>query len=93
MLTEACVSFLALSAADEDYEVYVVGDACGGLTPQGHELALRRMHSAGIRMTSWLQVLLELQRDWTRRETYDGARAIVEEFAGGMASAWPMRAT
>lgn len=83
MLTEACVSFLALSAASEGYEVYVVGDACGGLTPQSHELALRRMQAEGIRMTSWLQVLLELQRDWTRRDTYDGARAIVEDFAGG----------
>src|SRR5579859_4424277 len=28
MLTEACVSFLALSAENEGYEVYVVGDAC-----------------------------------------------------------------
>jgi nicotinamidase-related amidase len=83
MLTEACVSFLALSAASDGYEVFVVGDACGGLTPQGHDLALRRMQAAGILMTSWLQVLLELQRDWTRRETYDGARAIVEEFGGG----------
>ncbi|WP_049621886.1 hydrolase [Frateuria defendens] len=83
MLTEACVSFLALSAAAEGYEVFVVGDACGGLTPQSHELALRRMQAAGIQLTSWLQVLLELQRDWTRHETYDGARAIVEANAGG----------
>jgi nicotinamidase-related amidase len=83
MLTEACVSFLALSAAEDGYEVFVVGDACGGLTPQSHELALRRMQSAGIQMTSRLQVLLELQRDWTRHDTYDGARAIVEDFAGG----------
>jgi len=83
LLTEACVSFPALSAAAEGYDVYVVGDACGGLTAQSHELALRRMEAAGIKLTSWLQLLLEFQRDWTRRETYDGARAIVEEFAGG----------
>lgn len=31
----------------------------------------------------WIQVLLELQRDWTRRATYDGARSIVEAHAGG----------
>jgi nicotinamidase-related amidase len=83
LLTEGCVSFLALSAAEEGYEVYVVGDACGGLTPESHEFALRRVQSAGIRTTSWIQVLLELQRDWTRHETYDGARAIVEAFGGG----------
>jgi hypothetical protein len=34
-------------------------------------------------MTSWIQVLLEFQRDWTRKETYDAARAIVETNGGG----------
>jgi len=42
-LTEACVSFPALSALKDGFEVFVVGDACGGLTPQSHELALRRL--------------------------------------------------
>jgi nicotinamidase-related amidase len=83
LLTEACVSFTVLSALAEGYEVYVVGDACGGLTPASHDFALRRMESAGARMTSWVQVLLELQRDWTRHETYDGARSIVETYGGG----------
>jgi nicotinamidase-related amidase len=83
LLTEACVSFAALSAVSSGYEVFVVGDACGGLTEAGHDLALRRMAAAGVRMTSWIQVLLELQRDWTRHETYDGARAIVEAHGGG----------
>lgn len=83
LLTEACVSFPVLSALAEGYEAYVVGDACGGLTTTSHDLALRRMQAAGARMTSWIQVLLELQRDWTRHETYDGARAIVEAHGGG----------
>jgi nicotinamidase-related amidase len=83
LLMEACVSFTVLSALAEGYDVYVVGDACGGLTPTGHDLVLRRMESAGARMTSWIQVLLELQRDWTRHETYDGARSIVETYGGG----------
>jgi nicotinamidase-related amidase len=83
LLTEACVSFAALSAVAGGYEVFVVGDACGGLTEAGHDLALRRMAAAGVQMTSWIQVLLELQRDWTRHETYAGARAIVEAHGGG----------
>jgi nicotinamidase-related amidase len=83
LLTEACVSFPTLSALAEGYEVFVVGDACGGLTAASHELALRRMEASGARVTSWIQVLLELQRDWTRRDTYDGARSIVEAHAGG----------
>jgi nicotinamidase-related amidase len=83
LLTEACVSFPVLSALAEGFEVFVVADACGGLTVASHDLALRRMEAAGARMTSWMQVLLEFQRDWTRQETYGGARAIVETNGGG----------
>jgi nicotinamidase-related amidase len=81
--TAACVSFPVLSALTEGYEVYVVADTCGGITAGSHALALRRMESAGAKMTSWIQVLLELQRDWTRHATYGAARTIVEEFGGG----------
>lgn len=83
LLTEACVSFLVLSALADGFEVFVVADACGGASEYGHDLALRRMAAKGAQLTSWLQVLLELQRDWTRRETYAGARAIVEANGGG----------
>jgi nicotinamidase-related amidase len=83
LLSEACVSFCALSALADDYDVWVVADTCGGLTATSHKLALRRMETAGVKLTSWIQVLLELQRDWTRHETYDGARAIVESHGGG----------
>jgi nicotinamidase-related amidase len=82
-LTEACVSFPVLSASNEGFEVFVAADACGGLTPASHELALRRLEQAGARVTSWIQVLLEFQRDWTRHETYEAARAIVVANGGG----------
>lgn len=82
-LTEACVSFPVLSALKDGFEVFVVGDACGGLTVTSHELALRRMETAGAQLTSWIQVLLEFQRDWTRHETYEAARAIVVANGGG----------
>jgi nicotinamidase-related amidase len=82
LLTEGCVTMPALSALESGYEVFVVADACGGLTTAGHEYALRRMEQAGVRITSWLQVLLEFQRDWTRSETYSGAREIVEAHGG-----------
>jgi nicotinamidase-related amidase len=82
-LTEARVSFPALSALKDGFEVFVVGDACGGLTPQSDEFALRRLEQTGARLTSWIQVLLEFQRDWTRHETYEAARAVVEANGGG----------
>lgn len=83
MLTEACISFAVLSAQEAGFESYVVADACGGLTATGHDMALRRMQHHGAFMTSWLQVVLELQRDWTRKATYDAARAIIESNGGG----------
>lgn len=83
LLTEACVSFPVLSALAETYDVFVVADACGGLTPTSHDMALRRMQAAGATMTSWIQLLLEFQRDWTRAETYEAARSIVVDHGGG----------
>jgi nicotinamidase-related amidase len=83
LLTEACVSFPVLSALKEGYEVFVVADARGGLTPVSHELALRRLEQAGAQLTSWIQVLLEFQRDWMRHETYEAARDVVVENGGG----------
>jgi len=83
LLTEACVSFPVLSALKDEFEVFVVADACGGLSPSGHDLALRRMEAAGAQLTSWIQVLLEFQRDWTRHETYEDARSIVVANGGG----------
>jgi nicotinamidase-related amidase len=88
LLTEACVTFPVLSALAAGYEVYVVGDACGGLTPVSHDLALRRMEAAGARPTSWVQVLLELQRDWTRHATYDARswRLMAADLPSGFAT-------
>jgi nicotinamidase-related amidase len=83
MLTEACISFAVLSAQETGYQSYVVADACGGSTTVGHEMALRRMQDSGAAMTSWLQVVLELQRDWTRKSTYDSARSVIERNGGG----------
>ena len=42
-LTEACVSFPTLSSLKDGFEVFVVGDACGGLAPKSHEVALGRL--------------------------------------------------
>jgi len=83
LLTEACVSFPVLSALRDGYRVHVVADACGGLTTASHDAALRRLEQAGAVLTSWLQFLLEMQRDWTRHETYEAARAIVVDHGGG----------
>jgi nicotinamidase-related amidase len=80
--TEVCLVLPALSALGQGYEVYVVADASGGVTPQAHEHALQRMINAGAVPVTWIQVLLELQRDWARGETYGAVMEIVKEHGG-----------
>lgn len=67
--TEACLTFPALDALQEGYEVYVVADAVGGTSVAAHEAALRRIEQAGGKMISVPQLFCELQRDWARQET------------------------
>jgi len=67
--TEACLTFPALDALNEGYEVYVVADAVGGTSVAAHEAALRRIEQAGGKMISVPQLFCELQRDWARKET------------------------
>jgi nicotinamidase-related amidase len=67
--TEACLTFPALDALNEGYEVYVVVDAVGGTSVAAHEAALRRIEQAGAKMISVAQLFCELQRDWARQET------------------------
>jgi nicotinamidase-related amidase len=83
MLTEGCVSFPVLCSLANGYQAFVVADACGGATVNSHRYALDRMVAKGAQVTSWMQVLLEFQRDWTHKETYDRARGLVERFGGG----------
>lgn len=67
--TEACLTFPAVDALAEGYEVYVVVDAVGGTSVAAHEAALRRIEQAGGKMISVAQLFCELQRDWARKET------------------------
>src|SRR5450830_214620 len=67
--TEACLTFPALDALRDGYEVYVVADAVGGTSVAAHEMALRRIEQAGGKMISVPQLFCELQRDWKRAET------------------------
>ena len=62
--TEVCITFPALSAIEEGYDIYVVTDASGGVSDAAHEGAIQRMVAAGATPVTWLQVLYELQRDW-----------------------------
>ncbi|PKO90593.1 MAG: hydrolase [Betaproteobacteria bacterium HGW-Betaproteobacteria-12] len=81
--TEVCNTTFALCAALEGgYEIYMVADASGGTSVEAHKYAMDRMVQAGIVPMTWQQVLLEWQRDWAHKDTYDDVIAIVREHSG-----------
>ena len=81
--TEVCNTTFALSAMhDAGYEIYMVADASGGTSVDAHKYAMDRMVQAGVVPMTWQQVLLEWQRDWARRDTYDAVMDLVKEHSG-----------
>src|SRR6202163_4364922 len=88
--TEMCLAMPAIHALDEGYDVYVVTDASGGVSAEAHDMAVRRMVTAGAVPITWLAVLGEWQRDWAREKTAAGVAGVVVEHGGGsgVAFAW-----
>jgi nicotinamidase-related amidase len=81
--TEVCNLMFALSAMnDSDYDIYMVADASGATSADAQKYAMDRMVQAGVIPVTWQQVLLEWQRDWARKKTYDATIAIVQEHSG-----------
>jgi nicotinamidase-related amidase len=80
--TEACLTFPALDAIQEGYEVYVPVDAVGGTSLAAHEAALRRIEQAGGKLISRVQMYCELQRDWAREATVSGFMGVFDSFGG-----------
>lgn len=84
--TEVCLTFPALEAMADGYEVYFVEDASGGTSVAAHNMSVQRMIQAGAVPITWQQFLLEMQRDWARKETYAGTTGIVMEHSGAYGS-------
>jgi nicotinamidase-related amidase len=84
--TEVCLNFPALEAMADGYEVYFVEDASGGTSVAAHNMSVQRMIQAGAVPITWQQFLLEMQRDWARKETYAATTGIVVEHSGAYGS-------
>ena len=80
--TSVCIVGPALSAIAEGYDVYVITDACGDVSKEAHEIAIARMIQAGAHPMTSLQYVLELQRDWARKETYKPVNDLVVKYSG-----------
>ena len=84
--TEVCLAFPAIDALRAGYEVYAVVDASGGMSKEIHDTAVLRLVQAGVVPVTWVQVMLEWQRDWARKQTYDAVIEIVKEHCGAYGS-------
>jgi nicotinamidase-related amidase len=88
--TEMCLAQPAIHAMGEGYDVYVVTDASGGVSPEAHDMAIRRLVAAGAQPITWLGMAGELQRDLARRERLGEVAQILFDHAGvsGAVLAW-----
>ena len=80
--TEVCVTFPSVQAIHDGYEVYVVEDCCGDVSQLAHDNAMKRVIQAGAKPVTSLQVMLEFQRDWAEKDTYDAVMDIVKNHYG-----------
>ena len=80
--TETCVALPTVQAIHDNYEVYVVEDCCGDVSQLAHDNAMKRVIQAGAKPVTALSVMLEWQRDWAERDTYDAVMDIVKSHFG-----------
>ena len=80
--TETCVALPTIQMIHDGYEVYVVEDCCGDVSQLSHQNAMQRVIQAGAKPVTALSVMLEWQRDWAHKGTYDAVMDIVRNHCG-----------
>jgi nicotinamidase-related amidase len=91
--SEMCLAMPAIHAMGDGYDVYVVTDASGGVTPEAHDMAIRRLVAAGAQPITWLGLAGELQRDWARTEHLAEVAQLLIDHGGASGSVfqWEMQ--
>lgn len=80
--TETCVALPTVQAIHDGYEVYVVEDCCGDVSALSHENAMKRVIQAGAKPVTALSTMLEWQRDWAHKDTYNAVMDIAKAHCG-----------
>ena len=80
--TETCIALPTIQAINDGYDIYVAEDCCGDVSQLNHDNAMRRMIQAGAKPVTALSTLLEWQRDWAQRDTYDAVMDLVKNHFG-----------
>src|SRR5712664_614086 len=84
--SEMCLAQPAIHAMGDGYDVYAVTDASGGVSPEAHDMAIRRLVAAGAQPITWLGLAGELQRDWARTERLGEVAQLFIDHAGATGS-------
>ena len=66
--TEVAVQLPALTAADWGYRVFLVADACGGMSERTEQAAIQRVEKTGGNLVSVMTLAGELAGDFRRAE-------------------------
>jgi len=80
--TETCVALPTIQAIHDGYEVYVVEDCCGDVSLLAHENSMKRVIQAGAKPVTALSVMLEWQRDWAHKDTYNAVMDVAKNHCG-----------
>ena len=80
--TETCIALPTIQAIHDGYEIYVAEDCCGDVSQLNHDNAMRRVIQAGAKPVTALSTMLEWQRDWAQRDTYDAVMDVVKGHFG-----------
>lgn len=80
--TETCVALPTVQAIHDGYEVYVVEDCCGDVSVLSHENAMKRVIQAGAKPVTALSTMLEWQRDWAHKDTYNAVMDVAKTHCG-----------
>lgn len=80
--TETCVALPTIQAIHDGYEVYVVEDCCGDVSMLAHDNSMKRVIQAGAKPVTALSVMLEWQRDWAHKDTYNAVMDLVRNHCG-----------
>ena len=80
--TETCIALPSVQMIHDGFEVFVVEDCCGDLSLLAHDNAMKRVIQAGAKPVTSLSTMLEWQRDWAQKDTYDAVMDIVRAHYG-----------
>jgi len=78
---EVCAAFPAITAVGRGLDAYVAVDACGTFSETKHQVGLLRMMQAGVILSDYATLMIEILKDNTRPEAGTVYEAIAMDWA------------